>query len=56
MAKNVIAFIRNKYPYFVGFLIIEAGIYYINGPNGNFMTGALGLFIVWIYYSWTIRK
>ena len=52
MANNAVSFVRSKYPYFLGFLIIEAGIYYFNGPTGNFTTGFLGLFIIWIYYSW----
>jgi len=56
MANNAVFFVRNKYPYFLGFLIIEAGIYYFNGPAGNFMTGFLGLFVIWIYYSWMSRE
>ena len=45
-------FLKEKYPYILGFLIIEAGIYYFNGPSGNFTTGFLGLFAIWILYSW----
>jgi hypothetical protein len=49
---GVIAFLREKYPYILGFCVIEAGIYYFNGPTGNFTTGFLGLFAIWIFYSW----
>lgn len=52
MLTNLIAFTRKKYPYILGFCVIEAGIYYFDGPTGNFSTGFLGLFIIWIYYSW----
>ncbi len=48
-------FVRQKYGYFVGFAIIEAGIYYFNGPTGNFTTGFLGIFTIWLYYSWMTR-
>ena len=44
MRSGVATFLREKYPYFVGFAVIEAGIYYFNGPTGNFTTGFLGLF------------
>jgi len=50
--NNLVAFTRRKYPYLLGFGAIEAAIYYFDGPTGNFTTGFLGLFIVWIYYSW----
>jgi hypothetical protein len=49
-------FLREKYPYLLGFLVIEAGIYYFNGPAGNFTTGFLGLFAIWIFYSWMSRE
>ena len=52
MLNNLGSFIRTKYPYFLGFCIIESGIYYFDGPTGNFTTGFLGLFAIWIYYSW----
>ena len=45
-------FLREKYPYILGFAVIEAGIYYFNGPTGNFPTGFLGLFAIWIFYAW----
>ena len=44
-------FLREKYPYLLGFAVIEAGIYYFNGPTGNFTTGFLGLFAIWIFYA-----
>jgi len=47
----MITFLREKYPYLLGFAAIEAGIYYFNGPTGNFTTGFLGLFAIWIFYS-----
>jgi hypothetical protein len=56
MANNAISFVRNKLPYFLGFLIVEAGIYCFDGPTGNFTTGFLGLFMIWIYYGWISRK
>ena len=49
------SFMRQKYGYFIGFAIIEAGIYYFNGPTGNFTTGFLGIFTIWIYYAWMTR-
>lgn len=55
MLNNVGQFFREKYPYILGFLVIEAGIYYFNGPTGNFTTGFLGLFAIWIFYSWMSR-
>ena len=47
----MITFLREKYPYLLGFAAIEAGIYYFNGAAGNFTTGFLGLFAIWIFYS-----
>jgi hypothetical protein len=46
-------FLREKYPYLLGFAVIEAGIYFFNGPTGNFTTGFLGLFAIWIIYAAT---
>ena len=56
MLNHVVSFIRDRYPYLLGFCIVEAGIYYFDGPTGNFTTGVLGLFIVWIFYSWMSKK
>jgi hypothetical protein len=50
MLNNLVLFVREKYPYILGFFVIEAGIYYLNGPTGNFTTGFLGLFVIWIFY------
>ena len=52
---NTVRFVRSKFPYFLGFGVVEAMIYYFNGPRGNFTTGFLGLFVLWLYYSWTSR-
>jgi len=52
MLNGVTSFLREKYPYLLGFCLIEAGIYYFNGPTGNFTTGFLGLFVVWMFYAW----
>ena len=49
----MMTFLREKYPYLLGFAAIEAGIYYFNGPTGNFTTGFLGLFAIWIIYALT---
>ena len=54
--SNLALFIREKYPYFLGFAIVEAITYYFNGVTGNFTTGFLGLFAIWIYYSWMGNK
>jgi hypothetical protein len=54
--SNVGLFLREKYPYFLGFCIVEAITYYFNGPTGNFTTGFLGLFAIWIYYSWMSKR
>ena len=56
MLNNVVSFIRRRYPYILGFCVVEAGIYYFNGPTGNFNTGFLGLFAIWIYYSWMSKQ
>ena len=56
MLNNVVSFTRKKYPYILGFAVIEAAIFYFDGPTGNFTTGFLGLFIVWIYYSWMSKE
>jgi hypothetical protein len=56
MLSNVASFVRKRYPYFLGFCVVEAGIYYFDGPTGNFTTGFLGLFIIWIYYSWMSKQ
>jgi len=56
MFNNVASFIRKKYPYILGFCAVEAGIYFLDGPTGNFSTGLLGLFAIWIYYSWMSQE
>ena len=48
-------FLREKYPYLLGFAVIEAGIYYFNGPTGNFTTGFPLFFFAWLFYSWMGR-
>jgi hypothetical protein len=51
MLNSMRSLLRAKFPYFLGFAIIESGIYYFDGPTGNFTTGFLGLFAIWIYYG-----
>ena len=53
---SALKFLREKYAYILGFVIIEAGVYYFNGPTGNFTTGFLGLFGVWLFYAWMSRS
>jgi hypothetical protein len=53
---SAVSFLRKRYPYLLGFLIIESGIYYFDGPTGNFTTGFLGIFIIWAYYSWMTKN
>ena len=53
---EVVSFLRAKYPYFLGLCIVEAGLYYFDGPVGNFSTGLLALFAIWIYYAWISKK
>jgi hypothetical protein len=48
-------FLRQKWPYFIGFAILEAGMYYLNGTRGNFFFGIAGMFAIWMFYTWTIR-
>jgi len=48
-------FLRQKWPYLLGFCIIEAGIYYFNGQKGNLTTGFLGIFTIFAYYAWITR-
>jgi hypothetical protein len=54
--SEVTSFLRAKVPYFLGLCVVEAGLYYFDGPTGNFTTGLLGLFMIWIYYSWISKK
>jgi hypothetical protein len=54
--NSAVSFLRKRWPYLLGFCILEAGVYYFNGPTGNFTTGFLGFFTVWAYYSWMTRK
>jgi hypothetical protein len=56
MLNNVAAFIRKKFPYILGFCVVEAGIYYFNGRDAKFYTGFPGLFAIWIYYGWMSKK
>jgi hypothetical protein len=56
MLNNVVSFVREKYPYILGFCVVEAGIYYFDGPTGDFTTGVLGLFVVWMFYAWMSKK
>ena len=53
MLNHAASFLREKYPYRLGFCAIEAGIYMLDGPGGEFTTGFLGLFAIWIFYVWT---
>ena len=53
--NNAVAFIRRKWPYFIGFGVVEAGIFYFNGPTGNFTTGFPAFFFAWLFYSWMAR-
>jgi hypothetical protein len=48
-------FLRQKWPYLVGFAILEVCMYYLNGPRGNFFTGIAGMFVIWTFYSWMTR-
>jgi hypothetical protein len=48
-------FFREKWPYFIGFAILEAVMYYLNGTRGQFLFGIAGMFTIWMYYAWTIR-
>ena len=52
----MINFFRRKWPYLLGFAILEALMYYLQGPRGNFFTGIAGMFTIWAFYSWTIRN
>ena len=52
----MIAFLRRRYPYLLGIVVIEAGIYYFNGPAGDTLTGFAGLFSVWVFYGLMSRQ
>ena len=56
MSDKIVSFIRKKYPYILGFCVIEAGIYYFNAQPGNLNTGLLGLFAIWLYYNWMSKE
>jgi hypothetical protein len=55
MLNGIGTFVARKWPYFIGFAIIEGGIFYFNGATGNFTTGFAGLFGIWLYYVWSYR-
>jgi len=40
----------------LGFCVVEALEYIIRRTAGNFTTGFLGLFAIWMYYSWMSKK
>ena len=44
-------FISTKWPYFIGFAVVEALIYYFDGPTGNFTSGFPLFFCAWLFYS-----
>ncbi len=56
MLNNIVSFIRERYPYLLGFCVVEAGIYFFDGPTGNFTTGVLGLCLIWLFYGWISKK
>ena len=56
MANKLGSFIRSKFPDFLGFCVVEAVIYYFNGPRGNFTTGFPALFVLWLFYDWMSRR
>lgn len=47
----VVSFVREKYPYLLGLAAIEAGVYVLDGPVGNFTSGLLVLIAIWLYYA-----
>ena len=51
MPGEVSSFLRAKYPYILGLAAIEAAVYYLDGPAGNFTTGLAVLIAIWIYYA-----
>ena len=51
MLKGVLSFVHDKYAYILGFCAVEAIIYCLTGPTGNFTTGFPGLFAIWIFYN-----
>jgi hypothetical protein len=53
--NNAAIFIRSKWPYVVGFAVVEAGIFYFDGPTGNFTTGFPAFFFAWLFYRWMAR-
>jgi hypothetical protein len=53
--NNAVTFIHRKWPYFIGFGVVEAGIFYFDGPTGNFTTGFPAFFCAWLFYRWMAR-
>jgi hypothetical protein len=49
------SFVRDSWPYFLGFAIAEAVTFYFDGPTGNLTTSLAGIFVVWMFYAWTAR-
>ena len=49
--SNTATFISTKWPYFIGFAVVEALIFYFDGPTGNFTSGFPLFFLAWVFYS-----
>ena len=51
----VVTFFYKKWPYFIGFGVVEGLMYYFKGATGNFSTAFPIFFIGWLYYNWIAR-
>ncbi len=51
----VVTFFYKKWPYFIGFGVVEGLMYYFKGTTGNFSTAFPIFFIGWLYYNWIAR-
>jgi hypothetical protein len=53
--NGVVTFFNKKWPYFIGFGVVEGLMYCFKGATGNFSTAFPIFFIGWLYYSWIAR-
>ena len=53
---TVVSFVREKYPYILGLAAIEAAVYWLDGPAGNFTSGLAVLIAIWMYYAAVNRQ
>jgi len=56
MLNTVVSFVRKRYPYLLGFVSLKLEYIISTDRPGISTTGFLGLFAIWMYYSWMSKK